>query len=175
MKKVLKIILYILFFSFSFILFLPKENLYFLFEKALKKEEIIISQELIDDKLLYLKISNGNIIYKRKPYAKFESVSISTKFFFSHAKITNIFFLNKNSSKYENLIDILSINYSIINPLNITIKGIGKMGKMTGIINLKEKIITLELEPSRLVKIDFNYLFNNWKLVKGKYYYEYQF
>ncbi|WP_164969778.1 hypothetical protein [Arcobacter sp. F2176] len=57
----------------------------------------------------------------------------------------------------------------------MTINGKGQMGEMRGMINLKEKIITLELEPSRLVKTDFNYLLNNWKLIKGKYYYEYQF
>ncbi|WP_164969779.1 hypothetical protein [Arcobacter sp. F2176] len=58
MKKIVKIILYVLFFCFSFILFLPKENFYFLFEKALMKKEIIISQEIIDDKMLYLKITD---------------------------------------------------------------------------------------------------------------------
>ncbi|WP_428025605.1 hypothetical protein [Arcobacter sp.] len=175
MKKVIKVFLYLLFFCLFLIAFLPKENFYFLFEHSLKKKEIVISQELTNDKMAYLKITNGNIIYQNRPYAKFQSANILSLLVFSSVSVDDISFLDNKNEKYEKLIEKLSIKHTLINPLHMIIKANGAMGELKGNISLLEKKITLELEASRLLRSDFNHLLKNWKLIKGKYYYEYQF
>ena len=68
--KIFKLFFYFLFFILIIVLTLPKENLYYLFEKELKKHNIIFSNEKIKESSFALKLSSLDVSFNKIPLSK---------------------------------------------------------------------------------------------------------
>lgn len=77
MKRALLLTVYILFFVYASLLLLPKENLYYAFEKEISKNDIIFSNEIIKEHLLSLEIKNMEVYYKKQFVVKTNNLTIN--------------------------------------------------------------------------------------------------
>jgi hypothetical protein len=84
--KLLKIFLLMLLFSLTLLIFLPKQNLYYLAEQHLKKYDVILSNETLSSNIsgLYIKdaslyVQGVNIALLNKISLTFGGVNISSK------------------------------------------------------------------------------------------------
>ena len=124
-------------------LFAPKQELYYLLEKSLKEKNIIISNETIKDTWIGLKVENADIYSNGIKMAN--GVNFNVMFLFLFAKL-DIDHINVDEAFHGMLpkkIDKLTATYSIINPLNILVKGEGSFGDLEGKIALKNRNIEI--------------------------------
>ena len=64
-------------FIFTLLVFIPKENIYFLIEKELNKYDIVLSDELFKSTLIGFSLKNANLYVKGVKITKLDSVNIS--------------------------------------------------------------------------------------------------
>ena len=100
---ILRFIILFIIFCLSLMLFLPKQNLYYLAEKELKKYDIVICNEQFNSKPFGFKLNDALLYVKGVNIAKLDSVNIS---------LTNIDISSKEIGYAKLLIDIS--NKSII-------------------------------------------------------------
>jgi len=135
-------------------LFAPKQELYYLLEKSLKEKNIIISNETIKDTWIGLKIENADIYKDGIKIANSVNANFIFLFLFSQLEINNININEAFRTVAPKKIDNLKASYSIINPLNVTIKGEGSFGNLEGSVALlKRKIEIFFPNPKELKTI----------------------
>lgn len=175
MKKFFKILLYIFTFVFVIFLFLPKESIYYLVEKNLLKNKIIVSDEIVNENLFGLNISKGQVYYENINIAVVDEVKIKSFLFYSQIKINNIKLMDSFESMLPSPIDEIEIKYSVLRFDKIDISSNGLFGELTGFIDILSRVVTFELTASNKMKDSYSKLLKNMKLKDGKYYYEYKF
>ena len=175
MKKIFKLFLYIFVFLAFFLYFLPKESFYNLLEKELEKNQIIVSNEIKDDKAFSLTVSNADIFYQGINGAKIDEMRFETYLFYTNICLKNINILESLSSFVPTPIDEVVISHSIFNFYKIEVKSKGIFGELTGDINLFTKELKLELNASDKMKTSYSKLLKNMKFENERYFYEYKF
>ncbi len=80
MKKLFKIFILFIFFFASLIYFFSKDNLYFLLEKELEKNKIVISNEKINFNFIGLSLKDFDIYYDGIKVAKVEELNVDYSF-----------------------------------------------------------------------------------------------
>jgi len=128
-----KFLIFILGFFIGIIIFAPKDNLYFTFQKFLKKENIYINSN-INSNLINLKLDNGVVYYNNMDLIKFREIKVLPLLLFNEIKANDI---KLNIGNY--VIKNLNIIYHIFNPLNVSITGDSNFGKIEGKIDLVKR------------------------------------
>ena len=150
MKSFVKVIVVSLLAIFFIILFLPKENFYYLFEKKLyDSKNIVLNSEKIDDKFLYLDIKDLDILLDNAFIGNIKEIDVLPFVLYNKIFIKNIRVSNKFKKLLPRSIESAKIDYSILNPLKINIALSGKFGRVVGFIHLKDKKIYLELHTTK--------------------------
>ena len=125
-------------------IFAPKQELYYLVEKKLKEKEIIISNETVTDTWLGVNIKNADIYVKGIKMANVANLQLNMFFFYNTLNIDNINMDESLQAMAPKAIDALKVKYSVLNPLNVTIDGLGSFGTATGAVALKEKQLHID-------------------------------
>ena len=172
MKKILKLFSYLILLIFFILILLPKESIYNYIEHQLSNDEVIISNENRDEKLLSLNINNADIYYEGIKIANIDKTSFLFFFFYNEVNINNIRIEDSLSTMIPSSITNVKIKYTILDYEFIHIKSIGSFGKLEGTLNILNKKLFLKLEPSSLMKTKYNKLLKNMKLKDGKYIWE---
>jgi len=120
-------------------LFAPKQELYYLLEKKLKEQDIILSNETVTDTWFGLNIKNADVYVKGIKMANSADLQLNVFFFYNTLKIENINIDASLHSMAPKAIDALNVNYSVLNPLHITVDALGTFGTATGDVALMEK------------------------------------
>lgn len=172
MVRILKFFAYIIFFFMILIYFMPKENIYFYAEKELQKLNIVISDENVTDDGLSLKIQNADIYVKDIKSAKIDEVDVSVFGVYNHVEAKNINLTSAAASFVPVKIGLVSIDYSIINPLKVNIYSKGDFGEAKGYVDLLDKNATILLNPSKIMKTKYRSTVRNFrKTANGEYEY----
>jgi len=131
----------VIMFSFfiGFIIFMPKENIFFTLQKELSKQNIYINTQTKNN-LFTLNLKNSHIFINGINIANINQTSILTLILFNKINIHNIT-INFNKLK----IKTLYIQYSILNPLKIDINGIANFANIKGDIDLKTNTLKVYL------------------------------
>ncbi len=175
MKKILKFFVYLFVFVFALLFFLPKESLYNLAEKELKKYEVIVSNEKREEKAFSLHITDGDIYVKGIKVAELKSAKISSYLFFNEIKIKNIKLLDSLQNMLPSPISSVDITYSVLNFDKVNIKANGSFGKIEGFVDLIKRKIVLNLKASSKMKRSYSKILDKMKFKNGRYIYEYKF
>lgn len=182
MKFIFKFFIYIIFFIYMLLIFLPKENLYYFGLEKLKSQKIELNQNSVIDNNIGLLLNNINIKYEGIDISKIDKINLSSYIFYSSLNVDNIK-VDSSFNKFapEN-IRFIKITHSIINPTNIIIKSEFKLGRCDGVINLLTRTIKLNLIVSNKFKSKYRYIVKllkkdtSKKSRKEEYYnYEYKF
>jgi len=132
-----KFFIFLISFYIGFIIFMPKSNLLFSLEKYLKHQNIYLNATYKEN-IFKLNIKNAKIFINKINLIDFKEAHIMPFIFYNKLEIKNIFI------HFQNLkVSNLDINYSILNPLKILIKGNSNFGKIEGFVNLKDKFIKI--------------------------------
>ena len=177
LKIIASFLIYTLLF-FAFVLyFLPKENLYYEAEHRLKPFDVVISDEKVSDKGFSLELSGADVYAMDGiNVAHVERLNMMLLGFYNSVEIENIKLSSAAATLVPTEINRVSINYSVLNPLNITAYAVGDFGEADANVNLQERLARVTLTPSKLMRTRFK---NTMKMLKksktGAYIYEYRF
>lgn len=149
-------------------LFAPKIELYYLLEKSLEKNQIIISNETITDTWYGVKITDAEV------YVAGAKVSDASELTFNFFLVYNS--LNLNEVKMDKSLSTIAPKelhnftavHSIINPLNITLSGSGSFGTLDGSVNLLDRKVNILFPVVKEIKTIQKYLKKDNE--KGWYY-----
>jgi len=133
-------------------LFSPKQELYYLLEKTLKKEDIIISNETVKDTWYGMKIQNADIYVKGAKMAHVGELELNIFFLYNTLKVKEITTDEVVHKVAPKRIDEALIKYSVLNPLKITLNGLGSFGTLDGNVSLVEKHVLIKLPLSKDIK-----------------------
>ena len=116
------------------IVFMPKDNLYYTFQKYLSKNKIYINSDI--DSKIALRLKNGTVYYKGMDIVSFDEADVYSFIFFNKIYLHNI------ALKLGNLrIKNLNVSYTVTNPLKVYINGVSDFGKIEGYVDLIKKEI----------------------------------
>lgn len=173
MVRVLKYLFYLIFFIFVLIYFLPKENIYFYAEKLLEKEKIVLSSEKVKDKGFCLSITDAIFSYESIEVANVKKLSINIFALYNSIKVDGVELTKAMGNYLPQNINEITIRYSIINPLFVTIQASGEFGNLSGDIDIYNAKMSLKLTPSNIMKNKYK---NSLKYFKkdssGEYHYD---
>ncbi|MFX4219282.1 hypothetical protein ACOL3B_10350 [Aliarcobacter butzleri] len=172
MKKVFNYLIYLLISIIILIFLIPKESFYNLFEKELEKYNIVISNEIREEKLDFT-ILNAEIFYQGIKVAKIDRLNFKSLLFYSKLNVENIYLEDKLKDFIPNYIEKISLKYNISNFNKIFIEANGRFGHLNGEFNLFNKVIQIEMTPSNEMK-NLN-LIKYFKYENERYKYEYKF
>ncbi len=171
MKKFLAVVFTV---YLSLILFMPKVNIWFTLEKALREEGVIISDEKVKDYGLFFSLKDGKLYYDGLKTLDIGSVKVLPFLFFNEITLKNIKSSKETKSLFNLSLSEVDLKNSVLKPFSILIKGEGDMGKFSGSLDLKKRFVKIVLIPSKKFLAGGN-LRRYFKKSKEGYVYEYGF
>ncbi len=150
-KKIAKFFGYLLFFLFALVAFMPKESFYFLLEKELKKFEVVISGERVEERLFSLEIESLSVSAKEIELAEIESAKIMILGLYNSVAFENIELSSLIESYSPAHIERARVQYSIINPLEITAFIEGEFGEAELAFTLLNRELNARVKPSEIM------------------------
>jgi len=172
-KKLAVFFAYLIFFISALLYFTPKVSLYYFLEEQLKKEGVIISSEEIVDNGFTLSITDADISVKSINSASITHTYIGIFFIYNYIKLQDIKLSSALKSFIPLHLDSVDISYSVFNPLNIELHGVGEFGKIDGSFDITKMFMHLSLKPSKLmIKNNANTLRNFKKDANGEFSYD---
>lgn len=175
MKKIFKLFIYFLFFILFLLIFLPKESIYNFIEQELSKQNIIISNETRDEKLLSLDIKNAKVFYEGIEGVNIKDINFLSLLVYSKISVKNLEISKSLSSFFPGRIKNIELKHSVLDYKNIIVSSLGDFGVLNGTINLINRTITLKLKSSSKMKREYSKVLRSMKLKDGEYIYEYRF
>lgn len=159
--------LFVLIFVFSFIAFLPKENIYFYYLEKLNAKNISIQNEEISAGFFDFSIVNGDVFYKN--INAFKIASSEFKYFLVYGKI-NFFNILFDGLKIENI----QCSWNVLNPLKFDILIVSNDLNGYGTYDIQKRNFELYLKPTKQVIQKYEVFWSLGELTKdGEYKIEY--
>jgi hypothetical protein len=151
---------------------LPKEGIWYEFEKRGFEKGLIINGEKLDNSPLSLSVSDGEIIFKSMSVANFKNLELTPLLLFNRVDISDIE-MGKDLSQFgEFKIDSLSISHIAISPEKVTFKSEGNFGTLKGRFTIDDKKLDILLFPSDKLKKE-RAIMKNFKINRDVGGYEY--
>lgn len=167
MNNSLKYFSFVLIFLVSFLVFLPKENIYFYYLEKLQQKNITIQNEEISSSGFDFSITNGDIFYKDINAFKIANIDIKYLLVYGKIVITNILFDGLK-------VDDMEFTWSILKPFTFDISLLSSDLNGYGTYDIQERNFELYLKPSQTVLKKYEMFFNQGELTKsGEYKIEY--
>ena len=170
MQMAIKSIIVLLTIYISMMFFIPKTELYFFGEKQLKKYQVIIGEEHIENRIFDIKLTNGKLFIDGIDMASFEKINIQPTIFINIIKLKN-FKPNQSLKKIVPVeIKAFLLHHTLLNPMKIDITINGNFGDGEGILDWDKKFIKIYLKPKK--SKSFNQLKKFLKKTKEGWIYE---
>jgi len=173
MVRVYKFFAYLLFFIMMLLVFIPKENLFYLLEKELAKEELYISNERLKEELFTLKIQNASLSYKGIAFADVQEIESVFLFFYNEVSFKDMKLSSLLANYWPQKVQTGKISYSVLNPLDLQAVAKGDFGEIHAKYSLQKRVLKVFLTPSKLMLQKYRNSLRYFKKLKtGEYSYE---
>jgi hypothetical protein len=140
------------------VIFAPKQQIYYLLEKELAQNDIVISNEKFSDKLFGLTITDADIYIKGIKMAQIKSVDLNIFFLYNQLTINSVHTDKGIQNIVPKSIDKLTAIFSIIKPYKVAIDGVGSFGEVKGGVYLNMNKIFLRLPKTKDISSFKNFL-----------------
>ena len=177
MKKLLKYILYFVFFTIILAYFIPKSNLYFLIQKEIKQYKIELVTDKIINKYFSLLLEDINLKYKDLDVGTVSNLNFTTYLFKTDVIIKDIQ-LNTIVSKFVPAkIDSIKCKYDMLSPDKIYLDSVFKNGSCVGYIDIVQRVVKIKVILSKklISKYRLTVMMLEKDKIEGEYTYEYKF
>lgn len=148
-------------------IFAPKQEIYYLMEKELAKNGIVIANEKFEEGLFGMKISDAEIYFEGIQVAKVKSLSLNLFFLYNQAVISSVVTDKGIQNFAPKSIDKITATYSILKPYKIAIEGRGSFGSIIGGVYLNRHKLLLRFKHIKEIRSFKKFL---KKDKKGLYY-----
>lgn len=175
MKFIFKSLVYFVFFVICIFVFLPKVSLYYLLEKELAKNKIVISNEVINDKTFSFSVNGADVYFEGINVALIKSLNIKTYLVYTDISVNKIRVLESLKNMIPSPIEKLDIKHSVLDITKIKIYSKGSFGVVDGFVDLIERKVILKLKATNNMKQNYYQVLNQMILKDGRYVYEYKF
>ena len=173
MKFLKKSILFLVALLGLTVFFAPKQQLYYQAEELLQTKNIVLSEEIANDKGFIFNIKGGSLYYDDLEVARLNEITFWPFLVFNRVAAAPFTFSDEMQSFVPGMITQLYLQYSILNPLKVTFYAEGNFGTLSGNVALIERKITLDLIASNeLIKSAPFWLRQLKKVEGGVYRYE---
>ena len=174
--KLIRIIFYTLLSLITLIYFIPKVNLYYKIEHEMQPYGIVINGEHIDDKSLWLEITDARLYLHKIETLHIDNSQIMLFGLYNLIKLKDITAAPTLAQFMPKKIQSAQMHYALYNPLYIKATAAGDFGDAKITIDLYERLITISIDASKLMKSKFSQTLKNFSRdKKGVYHYEYSF
>ena len=167
MRVVRGIFLFLVTLYIAFVAFMPKQELYFYLETKLKKEGIIIYNEKFKETPLELDIYNGVVDFNGVDVARFSQITLKPYLFINTLSLENAELLDLAKKALDIEIEKLQAKHTLLKPFIIDIKASGNFGSAVGYIDLKKRIVHIDITDAQNIRTLKKFL---TKGEKGWYY-----
>ncbi len=158
---------FVLIFLFSFIVFLPKENIYFYYLEKLQHKNISVQNEEISSGAFHLSVVKGDVFYKDINAFKVESIEMKYLLVYGKIVASNILF---DGLKIEDM----EFDWNILKPLQFDILIVSSDLSGYGTYNMQNRSFELYLKPSGDLAKKYSAFFSQGELMQnGEYKIEY--
>ena len=152
MQVVKKVLLGLLVILFSLAIFAPKRELYYLLEERLMQQDIIISNEEIDDGLFTLTLRHPELYFKGIKVANINEVELFSLLFYTTVIIKEIKTDASLQKWIPGEIDNFTAGYLLWKPGNIALGSMGSFGRAEGVVSLNKRVIHIDLVEEKSIK-----------------------
>jgi len=152
MQVVKKVLLGLLVILFSLAIFAPKRELYYLLEERLMQQDIIISNEEIDDGLFTLTLRHPELYFKGIKVANINEVKLFSLLFYTTVIIKEIKTDASLQKWIPGEIDNFTAGYLLWKPGNIALGAMGSFGRAEGVVSLNKRVIHIDLVGEKSIK-----------------------
>lgn len=167
----MKRLVYIFYIFLIIIIVIPKEKLYFAFESFLSQHHLFINNEAFTNRLFYVDIDNADVLLDNQEFAKIEHMRIAPWIFLNRFTLSNIVFSPLFQNIFPGKIDAITLTYSLLNPLRITIFAEGDFGHCSGTYDLMNDKLRVLFDPTTELRA-YPLLVNKLHQEKGGLVYE---
>jgi len=166
-KKAILFLMYFVFFVLALIYFTPKSSVYFLLEEELQKQNIVISSEKVSDGGFVFKIKHADISVKSIKSANIQETTLKIFAIYNSLNLKKIVLSDAFKSFVPLHVYNAEIVYSIIDPLDIKIRAVGKFGKLKANFNIIKNHLHLNLKPSNVMIKKYKSTLKNFTKIKN--------
>lgn len=172
-KKIAIFFAYTLFLALALMYFTPKSSVYFLLEEQLKKYDVVISSEEINEGSFTLNIKDADVSFKSISSAKIAKSDVKIFALYNSLNFEDITLSSTAKSFAPLKIEKVKVVYSVLNPMNATLYGVGEFGEVNAEFNILKMSLHLVLKPSEIMSKDYkNTLKNLLKTENGEFTYD---
>jgi len=174
MVKLLRLSFYTAFFLFMLTLFLPKENIYYFIKNELAaRYTLYVTEKNLKEELFGLSVADGEISYDEVDIARFQALDIQVYLFVNTVNLHKIELSSLVANYFPKKIEVISFEYSLLNPLHIVLYANGDFGTANGEYSLKENKIIIRLKASKELEFKYKNTLHYFKKSKdGEYIYD---
>lgn len=143
MQMVRKIFLVFLTAAIALVLFAPKRELYYLLQKKLQQEGIVLDQRQLAEKPFGLDLKGVKLYWHGLNLGSFDELEVRTYLVYNRIE-GQVFKISPAMQRFVKLsIKDLKIQYRLWDPLHLLIDAEGSFGHIHGLYDLKGKILRL--------------------------------
>lgn len=150
-KKLALFFGYFLVFILALIAFTPKQSVYYFIEQEVGAFDVVISGEKVQDRFFTLEIDNAHLFAQGIETAEITTTKVTLLGVYNSIDVSGINLASIVENFAPKKVERLSVNYSIINPLNVSISANGGFGEVEGEFSILEQSLSLVLKPSKLM------------------------
>jgi hypothetical protein len=169
MQVVKQIVIVLILLPLAVMFFMPKKELYYLLEKKLHEQHIMISGELLHEGMLSLTVEHPVLSFSGASLATAKSITLWSVLFYTNADFEEL--LIAEGLPTELSIKKLTATHSVLSPMSIAIAGESSLGALQGQVNLGARTVHLDVPKGGSNKAVSKYL----KKSKKGWYYESKF
>ncbi|MDQ7045574.1 MAG: hypothetical protein Q9M32_06665 [Sulfurimonas sp.] len=163
MKKILNIIFLSFIFLASFIIFFPKEKVYYFAQEKLAIHEINIESKIVESRLFSLDLQESTLLLSGSPIAKIKHLNISL----FGMRIEDI----RGIGAFEHTVPSLT-QVDIAYKPGVFAVASGDFGEITASFKLSDMKIILKANMQQATKNKYSMIFAKFKKVGDSYVYE---
>ncbi len=138
---------------FAFLLFMPKQELYYTLESELLKQGIEINEKQIEEGIFSLTVKEANIYVKGIHIATIKEMHFFTLLFYSSFNIEALKIDDSLKSFVPLEINKSVVMHSILSPFEAFVTSMGSFGLAEGIVDLKSRSLRMDLIDTEDIKM----------------------
>ncbi|WP_304546059.1 hypothetical protein [Sulfurimonas microaerophilic] len=155
-KKIALFFGYFLVFILALIAFTPKQSVYYFLEQELGAFDVIISGEKVQDRFFTLEIDDAHLFAQGIEAAEITTTKITLLGVYNSIDVSGIRLASIVENFAPQKVENVSVNYSLLNPLNVNISANGVFGELEGEFSLLDQSVSLVLKPSKLMQSKYS-------------------